>query len=509
MQKISLEQIDNFWKARARFLKTNLTTETPNSHTYNLSELCSSNIQSALKLFHDIESSAVKKLLTYTSSIAELSKAVNLCINKPGKLYLVGCGASARLAVLLRRLWEIEYPTRIGQVVSVASAGDVSLIKSVEQFEDSEEFGIAQLKQQGFTKNDLLIGLSASGESPFILACIKYAAEFSLYNPWLVCNNSPADLIARNSNHIIQLNTVKSLTLNVGEMALTGSTRLQATTAMQIAIGIAILEQNNSADYIANKIHKILLAIDTLDLSYMDEITQLESKIISNNEFVLYQTNDNLLGLSMLADLTERSPTFNIAQFENYARSVKTFSPFYLSIVHANSKKQAWLNLLGQTPLCLNWPQFEQTSESYMDGFDISNNSPRNNTKLLPKKQYTEAWLIDGDNLNIKLDNHTAKFYLPKNNNLCSTIIYKLILNAHSTIMFGRLGFYDGNLMLSLTPSNFKLMDRAIRYCQFILDTKYNKHISYEQIAEILFSEAHHLETNQSIVKKIIARIIS
>ncbi len=507
MLKINKEQINGFWEAHKRFLNASLTTETPNSDTTNLSQLCQSNLNNAFDLFKKVELSAIKALLTYSSEINSLQQAVQNCIKSSNKIYIIGCGASARLAVLLRRLWDNYFPDAIGTIVSVSSAGDTSLIRSVEQFEDSAEFGIKQLQQQGFSKNDLLIGLSASGESPFILAAIEYASSFSSTTPWLICNNSAEDILARNPHNVIINNKVKTLTLNVGEMALTGSTRLQATTTMQIAVGFALcLGSTNIESYI----NMLVSELSAIDLTQLAKITRSESDIILNHEYILYQTNNNLLGLSMLADITERSPTFNITQFENYANNTapKEHSPFYLSLIHAKSVNEAWLNLLGQAPFCLNWDDFPQTPTNYMNGFDLSNNSPRVHTKYLPKAQHNESWLIDKNKLSINLLNHNCEFILPQDN-LSTTLVYKLLLNSHSTLMYGVLGYYQGNLMLSLTPSNFKLIDRAIRYSIFLLKNKHSIDMPYIDVANILFDEMKKLQPNQSIVINVINQALN
>ncbi len=509
MQAITQKQINEFWQAHKRFLHTNLTTESQNQLTKNLSQLCSSNLDQAFSLFKDVELNAINNLLQYSDRIAELQQAIITCLKQSGKIYIIGCGASARLAVLLRRLWEISNPNLIGLVVSICSGGDISLISSVEQFEDSAEFGIKQLQQQEFTANDLLIGLSASGESPFILSSIEYALKNSKHTPWLVCNNSIVDIFKRNLNSIIN-SKIKTLALNVGEMALTGSTRLQATTAMQIAVGIALCPQSSDIQTYINQIYTMLRDIKITDLA---KITHIESSLLKNQEYILYTTNENLLGLSMLSDITERAPTFNITQFENYnseaarlSEDKKAYSPFYLCLTNTLNVDEAWRNLLGTPPICLNWEAFSETRTNYIQGFDISKNSPRAKNTSLPNKQYHENWIIDKDILTISLEDKSCSFEIPTDD-LSATILFKMLLNSHSTLMFGVLGAYEGNLMLSLKPSNFKLMDRAIRYTQLILKNNYKLNIAYDKVAAILFEEINQLEPNQSIVMKVVQKI--
>ncbi|MFO0319773.1 MAG: SIS domain-containing protein, partial [Neisseriaceae bacterium] len=312
--QITEEQIEKFWKAHKRFLKTTLTTEKPHPKTHNLSNLCQTNLSQAIQIFHEVELNAIKYASNYVQDIFILKQSIEKCLNQNGNIYLVGCGASARLAVLLRRLWEISNPSKTGRVISICAAGDISLIKSIEQFEDSKDYGIKQLEQQSFTNNDLLIGLTASGESPFILACIEHAKN-SIHTPWLVCNNSIKDIFERNPKHIAKEEHLNILSLNVGEMALTGSTRLQATTAMQLAVGLALIGPCNTTIDINRQISYIYDILYSINLAKLDKLIELESNIVTLIVYIIYPTDYILLGVSVLSDVTVRSPSFIIELF--------------------------------------------------------------------------------------------------------------------------------------------------------------------------------------------------
>lgn len=504
VNQFNSEQIKEFWLNHERFLKNNLVTETPNPQTYNLSKLCQNNLDEAFILFKQIELNAINQLNKYIPNIKQLQEDIAKTIKNNHKVFLVGCGASGRLCMLLKRLWEFYNPNLNRQVICVSSAGDISLIKAVEQFEDKAEFGVNQLLQQGFCNNDLVIGLSASGESPFILAAIEYASKHSIYKPYLVFNNQISTLLERNPYHLVANSLVKTLELNVGPMALTGSTRLQATTAMQIAVGIALCKPDPD---IKKEIDQILQIINDIPLEKLAIITSLETDFLNKKEFILYETNDHLLGLSILADTTERSPTFNLPPYENTNESNNQYSLFYLSMTKTTSSSDAWEFLLGTSPVCLGWLAFPSTANFYIQGFDLSNNSMRSQGKYLPNTQHTVRFIKKDSSLLISLSNEELNLKTPLDP-LHATLVYKLCLNSHSTLMMGRLGYFWGNMMLSLKPSNFKLIDRAIRYSQFILKHEYNKDIRYSELADIVFAEINKLEPNQSIVKNVVNYIL-
>src|SRR5579864_782295 len=123
-----------FWQNHERFLKDNLTTETPNPKTHNLSKLCHSDIDQAFVLFKQIELDAINALKKYLPDIKRLQHNITEAIARNSKIFLIGCGASGRLAMLLKRLWEHYNPGLDKKIICVSSAGDISLIKSVEQF---------------------------------------------------------------------------------------------------------------------------------------------------------------------------------------------------------------------------------------------------------------------------------------------------------------------------------------------------------------------------------------
>lgn len=492
--------IKEFWDSHERFLKNNLITETPDPKTHNLSKLCHTDITMAFNLFKQTELDAIVTLRKYLPNIEHLQQGINQTLTANNRIFLMGCGASGRLATLLKRLWEQYYPDLTGQIISVCSAGDVSLIKSIEQFEDRAQFGIKQLIQQGFGPQDLLIGLSAGGESPFILAAVEYATMHSCYRPYLVYNNSTKSLLERNPKHIISSAKVHPLELDIGPMALTGSTRLQATTVMQIVLGIALCKPEAN---VSNQLDQIIQQIKEFPLEKLSAITTLEASFLNNKEYILYQTNDAFLGLSILADTTERSPTFNLPVYENDNETTSDYSPSYLSLIGTSSSSKAWKFLLGTMPTCISWKSFPETSKSYMKGFDLSAKSARASGKYLPNTQHLSSWVINNHTLSINLENEQVEFSMP-DELLFSTILYKICLNSHSTIMMGRLDYFVGNMMLSLKPSNFKLIDRAIRYSKFILEHEHGLIVEYQKLAAIIFNEIENLEPNQSIVNKVV-----
>ena len=192
--------------------------------------------------------------------------------------------------------------------------------------------------------------------------------------------------------------------------------------------------------------------------------------------------------------------------FENAGDKLIKPSPFYLSLNNTDSVASAWDFLFGQAPTCLEWQEFPATGRSYMNGFDLSSASVRSHGGYLPLPQHEACWQPQGLELSIHLDEVTVKFNLP-DNLFYQTLVFKLLLNSHSTLMMGRLGYFSGNMMVSLKPSNFKLIDRAIRYSQFVLKEQYMIEIDYTELAAVVFTQIEQLEAGQSIVNQVVAAV--
>ena len=123
-------------------------------------------------------------------------------------------------------------------------------IKSIENFEDFPEYGARQLTDLGFSENDLLISCTEGGETPFVIGATEKALEISKRMPFFLYYNKDADLIkvALRSKKIIDNKRVRKGNLFVGPMALSGSTRLQATTIQMLCVGLALLEFENAVE---------------------------------------------------------------------------------------------------------------------------------------------------------------------------------------------------------------------------------------------------------------------
>jgi N-acetylmuramic acid 6-phosphate etherase len=168
---------------------------------------------------------AVAEALPHIGALVDQAAAV---LKNGGRIFYLGAGTSGRLAVLdaVELLPTFSLPP--GQVIPLLAGGPAALTRSVEGAEDDEELAQRDLSEQGFSRQDLLIGVAASGRTPYVLGGLRYAAEVGAATAAIVCNpHSPMAAAAGLAIEVIS-----------GPEVLTGSTRLRAGTAQKLVLNM-------------------------------------------------------------------------------------------------------------------------------------------------------------------------------------------------------------------------------------------------------------------------------
>jgi N-acetylmuramic acid 6-phosphate etherase len=208
------------------------------------------------------------------------------------------------------------------------AGGDAALIKSVEDFEDHPEFAEQQLMELGFKDNDLLIGSTEGGETSWVIGAVWKATHISKRKPYILYGNPDEVLVANveRSKKFIESEQIHKINMNVGSMAIAGSTRMQSTTILMYGIGLTLLgcdlmrktrgETFTWKEYAAKNVETFLEYIKKIDFSVIAKLIEYESGIYKKGEQVSYVT-DQYYAISILTDTTERAPTFSLNAFEN------------------------------------------------------------------------------------------------------------------------------------------------------------------------------------------------
>jgi N-acetylmuramic acid 6-phosphate etherase len=114
-----------------------------------------------------------------------------------------------------------------------------------------------------------------------------------------------------------------------------------------------------------------------------------------------------------------------------------------------------------------------------------------------------KSFMIEADGASIvfEFDGKSARFKRP-GDLLCEHLLLKCLLNVSSTLVMGRLGRFESNLMLYVKPTNKKLVDRSIRYVRLLLDNAGLPEVSYEIVCRELFEQIHQLPPDEPVVLK-------
>ncbi|MFP3888097.1 N-acetylmuramic acid 6-phosphate etherase [Priestia filamentosa] len=202
-----------------------LGTERRNNQT---EELDTMSIQDILRTMNEEDKNVPEAI---QKELENVERAVSLVVESfksGGRLLYVGAGTSGRLGVLDAVECPPTFGTDPGLVKGVMAGGESAFIKAVEAAEDREDLGAEDMKLLNITSNDTVIGIAASGRTPYVIGALRYARERGASTCAISCNKETA--ISALADVAIEVDT--------GPEVLTGSTRLKAGTAQKLLLNM-------------------------------------------------------------------------------------------------------------------------------------------------------------------------------------------------------------------------------------------------------------------------------
>jgi N-acetylmuramic acid 6-phosphate etherase len=168
---------------------------------------------------------AVEKILP---EIAALVDDIVAAFRRGGRLIYIGAGTSGRLGVLDASECPPTYGVNPGMVQGLIAGGREALTTSIESVEDRAGDGAADLKRIGFGNDDVLVGITASGQAPYVLGALEYARSLGAKTAAISCNagSKTFDLAGHR------------LFVDVGPEVVTGSTRMKSGTAQKLVLNM-------------------------------------------------------------------------------------------------------------------------------------------------------------------------------------------------------------------------------------------------------------------------------
>jgi N-acetylmuramic acid 6-phosphate etherase len=393
----SPESID-YVQNKTQFQLHTLLTEQRHPKTWNLSQRLDRDVADGLKLLLSVDEDIVARLDALAAdktAVEPLVVALEQALLEKRRIYIYGCGATGRLAKQMestfwRPFWRtVRADERVwpkleaglsrsieDDLIGEMTGADRALISSLEGFEDLPLVGRLQFADRGIRRGDVVIGVTEGGETSAVigtvLAALEEAKENGVYDPaetrkrlFFIYNNPDDRLMPfTRSRRVIEEPGVTRINLTTGPQAITGSTRMQATTIETYVIGCALEEA------LARVFRRVLSSKEMervgfagesrmekrlLDFrSVLDEVrrhlpaiaalTTLEADTYKAGRFSTYLAGRALI--TVFIDSTERSPTFRLFPLDTTAEPkrkcwIQVWTP-------SAGLKEAWLSFLGR-----------------------------------------------------------------------------------------------------------------------------------------------------------------
>lgn len=202
-----------------------LATERRNERTMSLDDM---SVEDILTVMNEEDQTVASVIRQEIPVIKQVVDRVVQSFQSGGRLIYIGAGTSGRLGVLDAAECVPTFGVSPDMVVGLIAGGERALIKAVEGAEDSKTLAVEDLQALQLKANDAVIGIAASGRTPYVIGGLDYAREVGAVTAALSCNKEA--IISQHADLQIEVET--------GPEVLTGSTRLKAGTAQKLVLNM-------------------------------------------------------------------------------------------------------------------------------------------------------------------------------------------------------------------------------------------------------------------------------
>lgn len=204
---------------------SDLTTESRNKATMHLDEM---SITEILKTMNDEDQKVPQHIRKVIPDLTKVIEITTKQFRAGGRIIYIGAGTSGRLGVLDAAECVPTFNTSPDEVIGLIAGGQRAMTVAVEGAEDSTSLAEEDLHHIHLNEKDVLIGIAASGNTPYVIGGLKYANHIGAHTVSISCNsNTKISSIAKNA-----------IEVNVGPEVLTGSTRLKSGTAQKLILNM-------------------------------------------------------------------------------------------------------------------------------------------------------------------------------------------------------------------------------------------------------------------------------
>lgn len=574
------ERAEEFLNNEKQFHLGMLETEKSHPLTKDFTETLKNNVPNGVRCFLSVDRDILEKSehVFKSAEYSELVYGIVQAALNNHKLVFSGCGSTGRLGVLLETMWRgfwlkaakdnpknrLKWQVRAERTYSIITGGDLALIRSVENFEDYQSFGRRQAQETGISKGDLFLGITEGGETSSVIGSVRQAYEQGA-ETFFIFNNPAETLIANihRSKEILECPGIISMDIATGPMALSGSTRLQATTIGLLVIGAAMeeaviqllkKEDGGSHSYWKSRMpgnytEEFKKLLDDLDkdnnIAAIARFALMEADIYHSGGLVTYLADEYLLDI--FSDTTERTPTFKLPPFKPLGDDSGNASwAFAKGLLY--STKEQWYRMLHRAPRGLLWKKHDYIAlggprkcienqpklgldEIYRYPIGIESDPERhssqrdsailfyietpenrdyieklNRTFSLVRPSWSNAVSAAVNSSNpVSCDLNFRLMLNESPLSLMTHLAVKLIFNTMSNACMGLMGRIRGNWMIQVDATNKKLIDRSIRLISSLGDLTYERSC-LEFFKTLSLTDASN-EISESVVERTLRRL--
>ncbi len=393
----SSESID-YLQNKTQFQLHTLLTEQRHLKTWDLSERVQKDSQNGLEMLFSVDEDIVQKLESLSKEREDLEQAVRAieeALLSDHKIYIYGCGATGRLAKQMessfwrpfwkkvksiKKIWEKIQP-HLGEaiesrLIGEMTGGDRALISSLEGFEDLQLIGHLQLEDRKVERGDVVICVTEGGETSSVIGTILSALDqwkkANISDPaqtrkklYFIYNNPDERLLPFDRSRIVlEEPGITKINLTTGPQAITGSTRMQATTIETFVVGNilqAALDRTLRKHLSAKEMEKLGFITEQSLGKKLEDFSQILKQVQANRDavakFTLLEAQTYKTGhystyfahhglITVFIDSTERSPTFRLYPLDTVKEEkrkcwIQVWTP-------SSSLQEAWTVFLGR-----------------------------------------------------------------------------------------------------------------------------------------------------------------